>query len=640
MNYNNVKFYTSVGNLSGFDTDEHIASGKFPEIAFSGHSNVGKSSLINKIFGRKSLARVSATPGKTATINFFECDGVFFTDLPGYGYAKVSKAEQAKWRKLIGGYLSGEREISLVIQLIDIRHKPTAEDIVMINYLIDSEQPFIIVFTKNDKLSQRERKERMESFANEIPQFEDITTIPFSTVTGEGVEALREIIESVSKRDAKEDKIKMRKFLYENYRVNEKGHLTISGVDAVDIANEYGTPVCVIDEDLFRDNCRRFKTSMDENYGSGLVCFASKALLCKEIARWVRDEGLGIDVVSEGELFTALSVDFPTDKICYHGSNKTDRELRFALEKNVGHIVVDNLTELKKLDGYAKEAGKTAHIMFRIKPGIDAHTHDLIKTGQIDSKFGFALETGEAFEAVKAAIASPNINLVGLHCHIGSQIFDIEAFELAAETMLRFIAKIKDELSYEISALNLGGGFGIKYLETDDPAPFETYMERVSVRAKKICTELNIKQPQILIEPGRSIAGPAGTTLYTVGAVKNIPGIRTYVSVDGGMTDNPRYSLYKAKYTIENASKAEEDKTEVISLAGRCCETDLLGEHMPLQKTEPGDVIAMFSTGAYVYAMASNYNMIPKLPLVAVKDGKARLIVKRQTIEQLLSNDL
>jgi diaminopimelate decarboxylase len=633
MNYNNVKFYTSVGNVRGFSSDERLKSGLTPEIAFSGHSNVGKSTLINKIIGRKSLARVSSTPGKTATVNFYECDGIYIVDLPGYGYAKVSKAEQKSWRKLLDGYL--EREISLVVQLIDIRHKPTADDITMINYLIDIEQPFVIVFTKNDKLSQAKREVRMESFANEIPQFEDIHKINFSAVTGEGVNELREIIETLA-----EEEKNMSKFLYDNYGTNERGHLTISGVDAVDIAAEYGTPVCVIDEEVFRGNCRRFKTSMDENYGQGLVCFASKALLCKEIARWLKDEGLGIDVVSEGELYTALSVDFPTDKICYHGSNKTDRELLYALENNVKHIVVDNLTELKKLDGFAKDAGRAANIMFRVKPGIDAHTHDLIKTGQIDSKFGFALETGEAFEAVKAAIASENINLTGLHCHIGSQIFDIEAFELAAETMLNFIAKIKNELSFEISELNLGGGFGIKYLETDDPAPFETYMERVSVRAKAVCEKLNIKQPFIMIEPGRSIAGPAGTTLYTVGAVKNIPGIRTYVSVDGGMTDNPRYSLYKAKYTIENATKANEDKSEVISLAGRCCETDLLGEHMPLQATEPGDIIAMFSTGAYVYAMALNYNMIPKLPLVAVKDGKARLIVKRQTIEQLTANDL
>jgi diaminopimelate decarboxylase len=432
----------------------------------------------------------------------------------------------------------------------------------------------------------------------------------------------------------------MSKFLYDHYGVNEKGHLTVSGTDTVDIAAGYGTPVCVIDEGVFRDNCRRFKQSMDKYYGRGLVCFASKALLCTEVARWIADEGLGIDVVSEGELYTVLRAGFPAERICMHGSNKTDRELQYALESKVGHIVVDNLTELKKLDIFAKEAGVIPHIMFRIKPGIDAHTHDLIRTGQIDSKFGFALETGEAYEAVKAAIASPNVKLTGFHCHIGSQIFDIQAFELAAETMLTFIAKVKDELSYEIDDLNLGGGFGIKYLESDDPAPFEDYMERVSKRAASVCEALHIKQPFMMIEPGRSIAGPAGCTLYTVGAVKNIPGIRTYVSVDGGMTDNPRYSLYKAKYTIENASHAGNVKSEDISLAGRCCETDLLGEHMPLQETKPGDIIAMFSTGAYVYAMASNYNCVPKPAVVAVKDGTARLIVKRQTLEQLVANDV
>jgi diaminopimelate decarboxylase len=432
----------------------------------------------------------------------------------------------------------------------------------------------------------------------------------------------------------------MSRFLYDNFDVNDKGHLTVSGVDTVDIAREFGTPVNVIDEAVFRDNCRRFKNSMEKYYGDGLVCYASKVMLCKEIARWLIDEGMGVDVVSRGELFTVLSVGFSPDKIVFHGSNKTDEELRYALSENVGRIVVDNYTELQKLDRFAGEIGKRPNIFFRIKPGIDAHTHDLVRTGQIDSKFGFALETGEAFEAVKTAIASPNVNLTGLHCHIGSQIFDIGAFELAAETMLTFIAKIKKELNYEINDLNLGGGFGIKYLQTDDPAPFETYMERVAARTDELIGQLGIKKPFILIEPGRSIAGPAGVTLYTVGAVKNIPGIRTYVSVDGGMTDNPRYSLYKARYTIENAGKAASEQTEIISLAGRCCETDLLGEHMPLQPTEPGDIIAMFSTGAYVYSMSINYNMVPKEAVVAVKDGKARLIVKRQTLEQLVENDI
>lgn len=427
-----------------------------------------------------------------------------------------------------------------------------------------------------------------------------------------------------------------------NLAVNGEGHLTVGGIDTVELAHEYGTPLYVMDEDLIREHCRSFKQSMDKYYGGkGLVCYASKAFCCKAMCRIMLEEGLGLDVVSEGELYTALSVGFPAEKLCFHGNNKTDHELSYALEQGVGRIIVDNIFELDRLNALAEKTGKTANIMYRIKPGIDAHTHNFIMTGQIDSKFGLALETGEAYEAVKKAISASHINLVGLHCHIGSQIFDIDPFVKAAEVMLTFIAKIKNELGFEVKELNLGGGFGIKYTEEDAPVAYEKYMEKVSAKVAEVCAEQKLTQPFILIEPGRSIAAPAGITLYTVGGKKVIPNIRTYVSVDGGMGDNPRYALYQSKYDVEVANKADLPKSEVVTVAGKCCETgDLIGEGMPIQSVEPGDILAVLATGAYNYSMSSNYNRIPKPAVVMVSGGKSRVAVKRETLEDIVRNDL
>lgn len=431
-------------------------------------------------------------------------------------------------------------------------------------------------------------------------------------------------------------------FVSKNLSVNEKGHLTIDGLDTADLAQKYGTPLYVMDEDLLRENCRSFKQSIDRYYGGkGLVCYASKVFCCKEMYRIMMSEDMGLDVVSAGELYTAASVGFPMEKVCFHGNNKTDEELLMALEKNVGRIVVDNIFELERLNRLSCERGAKANIMFRIKPGIDAHTHDFVRTGQIDSKFGFALETGEALEAVKKAISLEHIELSGLHCHIGSQIFDIDPFVLAAEVMMNFIAQVRDELGYEIKELDLGGGFGIKYTDADSPVPYDNYMEKVSEKVKAVCAEKNLKLPFILIEPGRSIAGPAGITLYTVGGIKHIPNIRTYVSVDGGMGDNPRYALYKSKYDFVNAVRASEPKSETVTVAGKCCESgDLLGEGAPIQRTEEGDIIAVLATGAYNYSMSSNYNRIPKPPVVMVKDGTSRIIVKRETFDDIVRNDI
>lgn len=431
-------------------------------------------------------------------------------------------------------------------------------------------------------------------------------------------------------------------FVSKNLNVNEKGHLTIAGIDTVSLAEKYGTPLYVMDEDLIREHCRTFKNSIEKYYnGEGMTCYASKAFSCKAMCKIVNEEGIGLDVVSEGELYTAESVDFPMEKVCFHGNNKTNSELRYAVEKKVGRIIVDNIYELERLNKIASEAGTKANIMFRVKPGIDAHTHDFVKTGQIDSKFGVALETGEAFEIVKKALALDSINLVGLHCHIGSQIFDIDPFVSAAEVMIGLIEKIKIELSYEVKELNLGGGFGIKYTDEDTPVEYDKYMEKVSVRVKELCAEKNLKLPFILIEPGRSLVAPAGITLYTLGCVKEIPDIRTYISVDGGMCDNPRYALYKSKYDVVVANKASKPKTEVVTIAGKCCESgDLIGEGLSIQKAEAGDIIAVLATGAYNYSMSSNYNRIPKPAVVMLRNGESRVVVKRETLADVIRNDL
>ena len=431
-------------------------------------------------------------------------------------------------------------------------------------------------------------------------------------------------------------------FVSENLGVNEKGHLTVSGTDTVDLAAEYGTPLYVMDEEMVRKNCRRFNDSMKKFYGEkGEVHYAGKAFSCMEMCRIVASEGIGLDAVSIGELYTALKAGFPMEKIGFHGNNKTDAELEFAVENGVGHIIVDNISELQRLEAIAADKGRKPAVMFRIKPGIDAHTHDFVKTGQIDSKFGFALETGEAFEAVKEALNCENLTLAGLHCHIGSQIFDIAPFEEAAKVMLGFIAKIKAELGYEVSGLNLGGGFGIKYMEKDDPQPFEVFLERVSAVVKDECEKLGLTQPFMYIEPGRSIAAPAGLTLYTVGARKEIPNIRTYISVDGGMADSPRYILYKSEYEAIVANKANEERTEKVTIAGKCCESgDLIGENMSLQHAESGDIIAVCATGAYNYSMSSNYNRLQKPAVVFVNKGASRIAVKRETLDDIIRNDV
>ncbi|MBQ2675773.1 MAG: diaminopimelate decarboxylase [Clostridia bacterium] len=430
-------------------------------------------------------------------------------------------------------------------------------------------------------------------------------------------------------------------FLSEGLSINKAGHLLVENCDTVELAEKFGTPLYVMSENTIRKNCRLFSKSMKQNYKNSLVIFASKALNCLEICRIVNDEGLGLDVVSGGELYTAKKAGFPMDRVFFHGNNKTSDELKMALESKVGRIIVDNVFELDELDELAGKMGVKADIMFRIKPGVDAHTHDFVKTGQIDSKFGFALENGEAFEAVKYTTKLKNVNLTGLHCHIGSQIFDDEPFIAAAEVMLKLYVKIKKELNITLSDLNLGGGFGIKYIESDDPMAYDKFMNTVSNVIHDFCSVNSIDVPRILIEPGRAIVGEAGTTLYTVGAIKEIENIRNYVFVNGGMGDNPRYALYNADYSAIIANKADATADYTATIAGKCCESgDLIQEDTKIAKPEKGDILAVLSTGAYNYSMSSNYNRIPRPAMVMVNEDKARVVIKRETYDDIIKNDI
>ena len=424
--------------------------------------------------------------------------------------------------------------------------------------------------------------------------------------------------------------------------VNEKGHLTIGGVDTLALAEEYGTPLYLMDEGEIRGNAAAFLRGIQKYYGGkGQVAFASKAFCCKEICRIADSEGLWLDVVSGSEVYTALSAGFPAAHLIFHGNNKSAVELTEALKAGVGRIVVDNIFELELLDKLAVAANKRAKIQLRLKPGVEAHTHDFIRTGQIDSKFGFAIETGEAARAVEKTLTLPNIELVGIHCHIGSQIFDVAPFVEAARVMIGFIEQVKKDTGHEIGELNLGGGFGIKYLPEEVPAPYESYMEAVSKEVLGRCKEYGLNVPTIILEPGRSIVGPAGITLYTIGAVKEIPGIRTYITVDGGMADNPRHILYQSRYEMLLAGRANAPKTGGYTVAGRCCESgDILGVDIPLPAPKVGEVMAVLSTGAYNYAMASHYNRLPKPAVVMVKDGASRVIVRRESYEDVARNDV
>ncbi len=431
-------------------------------------------------------------------------------------------------------------------------------------------------------------------------------------------------------------------FLLKDLQINKNNHLEIGGMDACKLAEEYGTPLYVMDEDKIRSNMRVYKNAIDTYYdGKGLALYASKALSTKYMYALASQEGLGVDVVSGGELYTALKAGFDPSKIYFHGNNKSIDELTMAVENGVGTIVADSEYELDMLNAICEKYGKTADIMFRIKPGVEAHTHEFISTGQIDSKFGFAIENGEAEEIAKYASKLKNLRVTGLHCHIGSQIFDLEPFKLAAEIMMNFYIKLKRELFLPLTKLDLGGGFGISYTADDKPVEYDKYTKAVADTIKSICASKGEKLPYILMEPGRSIVGDAGITLYKVGNIKDIKGVRKYVSVDGSMADNPRYILYGAEYDGVLANRASDEATETVTVCGKCCESgDIIMKDVLLPSAKSGDILAVMSTGAYNYSMSSNYNRIPRPALVMVKDGKAKVVVRRETYEDLIRNDI
>ncbi len=427
------------------------------------------------------------------------------------------------------------------------------------------------------------------------------------------------------------------------YGINAQGHLTIGGLDTLSLAKQYGTPAYVMDEDFIRATCRIYREALERAYGAdgGMALFAGKALCFRQIYRIMAEEGLGADLVSPGEIYTAHAAGFPMEKTYFHGNNKTPEDLDYALSCGVGCIVVDSMLELDRLESAAVKAGKKVKVLLRVTPGIDPHTHKAISTGRVDSKFGMAIATGQAEQAVLHARTLPHLDLAGLHCHIGSQIFDSQPFCDAADIMIDFLAHLHECCGFTARELDLGGGFGVRYVATDRSMDYAATIAGIAEHIRSRCVSAGLAIPKILMEPGRSLVAAAGLTLYTVGYVKEIPGFRTYVSIDGGMPDNPRYALYGSAYTAWVANRANEAQTLRCTLAGRCCESgDLIGEDMQLQSCHPGDTLAVLVTGAYNYSMASNYNRIPRPPVILIRQGKARVAVARETYDDLMRLDL
>ncbi|MDR7420609.1 MAG: diaminopimelate decarboxylase [Armatimonadota bacterium] len=424
------------------------------------------------------------------------------------------------------------------------------------------------------------------------------------------------------------------------FEVDSRGNLVIGGATAADLAARFGTPLHVIDETRMRANCRAYVDALRRHApGASRALFASKALCIIASCQVAYEEGLGIDVVSIGEIYTALQAKVPAEALVFHGSNKTPEELAYGLEVGVGRFVIDNGHELTLLDHLARERGRRADVWLRVTPGIEPHTHKAIQTGGVDSKFGFGLLGPSAEEAVRTTLASPGLRLRGLHCHIGSQILEVEPFLLAARALLAFAAEMRPA-GFVLEELNLGGGRGIRYVPEDEPPSIEGYVEALAASVKEWIEHYRLPAPALLVEPGRSIVGDAGVTLYTVGAIKPIAGIRTYVSVDGGMYENPRPALYGATYTSVVATRADAAPTQRVSVAGRCCESgDVLIWEADLPEVRAGDLLAVFSTGAYNYSMASNYNRYPRPAVVFARDGGAQIAVERETSADLVRND-
>ena len=417
--------------------------------------------------------------------------------------------------------------------------------------------------------------------------------------------------------------------------------LFVGGVDLVELAREQGTALYVMDERDMRTRMETYLEAFRSRYGNADVVYASKAFLNKEAARIVSEEGLCLDVSGGGELACALAAGFPAERIFMHGNNKTPQELREAIQAGVGRIVIDSRIELGRISEIAGELGVEQPIYLRITPGVEADTHQYIRTGCEDSKFGFTMREDFAFKCVKDVLAAPNVRLAGLHCHIGSQIFALHSYPEAVEVMVDLMARIREEYGIELAELDMGGGLGVAYTADDKPASIDEFAETITTAVKVSCAAHGMPEPRLLVEPGRSLVATAGVTLYTVGIIKTLPNIRKYVAVDGGMSDNIRTALYHADYEPVVANKAGQPRTEIVTIAGKHCESgDAVVIDMPMQRPDLGDIVAVFGTGAYNYTMSSNYNGQPRPAVVFVKDGEARVTTRRETYEDLYSRDI
>ncbi|SEP70057.1 diaminopimelate decarboxylase [Piscibacillus halophilus] len=418
-------------------------------------------------------------------------------------------------------------------------------------------------------------------------------------------------------------------------------HLYIGGISASDLVHKYGTPLFVYDVNHIRENARSFTRTFESLGVNYQVAYASKAFSSIAMLQVAKQEGLSLDVVSQGELYTALKAHYPVDKIHMHGNNKSLEELEMAIENEIGCIVVDNFYEIERLNELLEKHQTKMKVLLRVTPGIEAHTHDYILTGQEDSKFGFDLSSGQADQALETLLNRERFEVLGVHCHIGSQIFETHGFIMAIRKIYETLDHWKNRYDYESVVINLGGGFGIRYTNEDEPLPLNEYVVKLVKTVQSECKTRQLNLPEIWIEPGRSIVGEAGTTLYTVGSIKNLPGVRKYVSVDGGMTDNIRPALYQAKYDAVVANKVNEPLVEQVSIAGKCCESgDMLIWDLEVPKIESGDVLAVRSTGAYGYSMANHYNRFTKPAVVFIEDGQDHLVVKRETYRDIVQNDL
>jgi diaminopimelate decarboxylase len=427
-----------------------------------------------------------------------------------------------------------------------------------------------------------------------------------------------------------------------NIAVSREGHLLFAGQDTVALARRYGTPLYLMDEDRIRENCRVYRDAFRKYFPSASrPLYASKAASFRRIYQIMKEEGMGVEVVSAGEIYTALQAGYPLAWAYFNSNNKTDADIAFAMEHGVGYFVADSVEEIAAVEAEARRRGQRQKVLLRLTPGIDPHTYEAVATGKVDSKFGFPIETGQADEVTALTLRQPHLELVGFHCHVGSQVFAEDVFERTARIMLSFCAGVRERYGYTARQLDLGGGYGVRYRDTDPYLDIGAKIAAVAAVVRDTCAALGFPAPEIQMEPGRSIVADAGMTLYTCGGVKRIPGYKDYVSVDGGMTDNIRYALYGAGYTCLAAGRMHETADMTADLVGRCCESgDIIQPEVPFPASvRRGDVIAVCTTGAYNYSMASNYNRLPRPPIVMLRGGESYVAVDRESLEDLVCND-